>query len=149
MQRCSGLVVLTALVGTVTIASSARAQDPAEVIKAYPALQTSPEVMKTYTGPPNLYAPTEPEVDLVEVLGLRPTGPDLKRFHLVSNAVKQHPCYCVAHHNSVGCGSFKAECAYIFGGCRLFYGEPCYKGPDPYPHKSLFHKGEGCKSCGP
>jgi hypothetical protein len=43
------------------------------------------------------------------------------------------PCYCWADVNSAGCSNLKAECAFVFGSCRQFYGQPCYKGPAPVP----------------
>ena len=43
------------------------------------------------------------------------------------------PWFCYADHNSVGCGNFCSEFNFIFGSCRTFYGEPCYKGPPPMP----------------
>jgi hypothetical protein len=60
---------------------------------------------------------------------------------------------CFATHNSVGCGSLKAECVYIFGSCRAFYGEPCLP-PPPGVHGSPYGNGNGngagparCPSC--
>ena len=139
MRRCLALLVLIALVCAVFPANAARAENPPE------------EAMLPYVGPPNYYAPYAPEEDLVAALGLNPTGPELKRFRPLNNLVHQHPLYCVSHHNSVGCGSLKAECVFIFGGCRQFYGEPCFKGPNPYPHPFLKRggvDGRGCAGCG-
>jgi hypothetical protein len=45
----------------------------------------------------------------------------------------RHPCGCWATVDSVGCSSLKAECTFLFGSCRRFYGEPCLKGPPPIP----------------
>lgn len=43
-------------------------------------------------------------------------------------------CGCWANVNSMGCGSLHSECAFIFGSCRTFYGEPCFKQrPAPLP----------------
>jgi hypothetical protein len=49
---------------------------------------------------------------------------------------------CFATHNSVGCGSLKAECVYMFGSCRAFYGEPCLP-PPPGVHGSPYGNGNG------
>ena len=49
--------------------------------------------------------------------------------HLIHDWLSDHPCKCYADHNSVGCGSLKSECTFIFGSCRKFFGEPCLKGP--------------------
>jgi hypothetical protein len=43
------------------------------------------------------------------------------------------PVFCWAHHNSPGCGNFCSEFNFIFGSCRTFYGERCYRGPPPVP----------------
>ena len=43
------------------------------------------------------------------------------------------PAFCWANHNSVGCGNFCSEFNFIFGSCRTFYGEPCFRGPPPLP----------------
>jgi hypothetical protein len=36
---------------------------------------------------------------------------------------------CQGTHNDYGCGSWKADCVFIFGSCRAFWGEPCRKAP--------------------
>ena len=42
------------------------------------------------------------------------------------------PCTCWTHYNSdYSCGTLRSEAAFIFGGCRSFFGEPCYKGGPP------------------
>ena len=43
------------------------------------------------------------------------------------------PAGCWASHNGYSCSSAQAECTFIFGSCRAFYGEPCLKGPPPPP----------------
>jgi hypothetical protein len=40
---------------------------------------------------------------------------------------------CWSHHDCVGCSSAKAECAFIFGSCRTYFSEPCWKGPPALP----------------
>ena len=59
----------------------------------------------------------------------------LRRLHAHPwfNRAPTHPWSCWTHHNDVGCSSFKAECAFIFGSCRTFFGEPCRRGPPPLP----------------
>jgi len=132
MRPCPGLLSWTA-VALLFSAHVCRAQDA--------------DVVRPYIGPPNLYAPTAPEVDLFEVLKLNPTGPPVKRWHPVYNWYVKSPCYCVTHHNVPGCGSLKSELVFIFGGCREFFGEPCFKGPNPYPHPWFNKQGGGCPSC--
>ena len=105
------------------------------------------DLVRPYAGPPNLYAPAGPEPDLFEVLKLGPTGPPVKRGHPIYNCYLNSPFYCVTHHNLAGCGSLKSELVFIFGSCRQFYGEPCFKGPNPYPHPWFNKQGGGCPSC--
>jgi len=50
---------------------------------------------------------------------------------------------CSATQNSVGCGSLKAECIFVFGSCRAFYREPCLAPP---PHGYGLSK-TACPSC--
>jgi hypothetical protein len=45
---------------------------------------------------------------------------------------QRHNCCCASHHNDLGCTSGKADCKFIFGSCRTFFGEPCPQGPSPY-----------------
>src|SRR5947209_192810 len=111
MGRYFALGALTALVGAVLSVTPSRAADPQS------------DSIPTYVGPPNLYGPYAPEVELGARLPPLSTFPERKRFQPVTNYVKGHPWYCLAHHNSLGCGSFQAEWVYIFGNCRQFYGE--------------------------
>jgi hypothetical protein len=54
--------------------------------------------------------------------------------HPVWDWVRYHrPLGCWASFNGYGCSSLKSECAFVFGSCRTFYGEPCLKGPPPSP----------------
>ncbi|MCI0458323.1 MAG: hypothetical protein L0Z62_15270 [Gemmataceae bacterium] len=55
------------------------------------------------------------------------------------------PIGCWAHHNTLGCGSLQSECKFIFGSCRTFYGEPCFKGPPPSPFPPGY--GSGSTEC--
>jgi hypothetical protein len=41
------------------------------------------------------------------------------------------PRGCYANFNDYTCSSLKSECAYIFGSCRIFFGEPCFTGAPP------------------
>ncbi len=54
-----------------------------------------------------------------------------RAHHPLSNWLQEHPCHCWATHNTVGCSSLKAECTFLFGSCRAFYGEPCLRGASP------------------
>jgi hypothetical protein len=43
-------------------------------------------------------------------------------------------CGCWADYNTdYNCGSFYSECVFIFGSCRHFWREPCFKSPPPSP----------------
>jgi hypothetical protein len=53
------------------------------------------------------------------------------------------PAVCWAHHNSVGCGNFCSEFNFIFGSCRTFYGETCFRGPPPQPVPVGYWYGQG------
>ncbi len=44
-----------------------------------------------------------------------------------------HPWCCWAHHNDYTTGSLKSNLIFIFGSSRTFFGEPCRKGPPPFP----------------
>jgi hypothetical protein len=47
--------------------------------------------------------------------------------------IKNVPICCWATHNTLGCGNFASEFHFIFGSCRTFYSEPCFRGPPPPP----------------
>ncbi len=74
------------------------------------------------------------------------------------NLIQRHPSYCWSSHNSVGCGSLEAECTFLFGSCRQFFGEPCFKGQPTIPGLppppgapaygyGVGAAGGGCRSC--
>jgi hypothetical protein len=56
-------------------------------------------------------------------------GPSITLWQRLSNCLHDHGLGCESHHNSPGCGSCKAECIFIFGSCREFFGEPCFPRP--------------------
>ena len=132
LGRLFGLALLSGAVLAVIMPGRASAAEPLE------------EPARTYAGSPNLYAAYEPDPDPVAFLAPKTVPVELRRFAPVAKWAHNHPYYCVSHHNSPGCGSLKAECAFLFGGCRLFYGEPCFKGPSPYAGEG--HK-RGCAGC--
>jgi hypothetical protein len=53
--------------------------------------------------------------------------PLLARFHC------QAPVLAWADHNDFGAGSLLSECTFVFGSCRMYYGEPIRKAPPPPP----------------
>jgi hypothetical protein len=43
-------------------------------------------------------------------------------------------CGCWADYNTdYGCSSLHSECVFIFGSCRHFWREPCFRSPPPSP----------------
>jgi hypothetical protein len=61
----------------------------------------------------------------------------------VDSSPSKHPVYDWVRYgrplgywssfNGYGCSSLKSEVGFIFGSCRMFYGEPYLKGPPPSP----------------
>jgi hypothetical protein len=94
---------------------------------AGPLPGTGPEV---WAGPPGLVEP-----------GLAPAPYPERRRPLAW--LRNHPWKCWAHHNTLGCGSCQSELAFLFGSCRTFFGEPCFKGPPPPPWPPGFGAGFG------
>lgn len=41
------------------------------------------------------------------------------------------PVGCWGSFNGYGCSSLRSELGFVFGGCRMFFGEPCLKGAPP------------------
>jgi hypothetical protein len=46
-------------------------------------------------------------------------------------AKHRRPAICWSSFNGFGCSSARSECAFFFGSCRTFFGEPCLAGPPP------------------
>jgi hypothetical protein len=119
-------VLFTAVCGT-----AVRAQDATVVpVPAGTPVTVSPANTFTTRAPvaspalePWAFAPGEGNYDR--------TPPPQPGF--VHRMVHRLPCWCWADVNSAGCSSLKAECTFVFGSCRQFYGQPCYKGPAPVP----------------
>jgi hypothetical protein len=70
-----------------------------------------------------------------------------EKYHPVGQWLKDRPCFrwvsnqcCWAHHNTLGCSSLASEYMFMFGSCRQFYGEPCFKGPPPPPGQTVHPK---------
>jgi hypothetical protein len=91
---------------------------------------------------------TSAKIDYVQAKAIA----DADRQHPVCDWIKSRPLYCWASHNKMGCGSLKSECTFLFGSCREFFGEPCYKGPPPNPLLELGYDpgpapARGCRRC--
>ena len=69
----------------------------------------------------------DPETNHPYVLNQDKPHPVLKLLHV------SLPAGCWASHNGNGCGNFRSDATFIFGGCRAFYGQACLKGPPPAP----------------
>jgi hypothetical protein len=51
----------------------------------------------------------------------------------VRRAFNRHGVCCYTTHNVPGCGSLHSELTFIFGSCRVFFGEPCLNPPPRVP----------------
>ena len=131
--------VLAAIVGAGVWVGLARAQDYPVPVHPAPTVPYSLQQAPVIPAPAPI--PATPAPFIVEY---RPQfqgpvwgPPDL--FVEDDNAPRKHKWCCFATINSVGCGSLKSECTFIFGSCRQFYGEPCY----PKPSRSSANGGYG------
>jgi hypothetical protein len=43
----------------------------------------------------------------------------------IQEHLHRHGLQCFAEINSLGCGSLKSDCQFIFGSCHTFFGQPC------------------------
>jgi len=43
----------------------------------------------------------------------------------VRDALHRQGYCCGQHHDWYGCGGWHAQCTFVFGSCRTFFGEPC------------------------
>lgn len=63
------------------------------------------------------------------------------------------PIGCYSNFNHYTCSSLHSTCAFMFGGCRTFFGEACLKGPPPSPVPGFdesalgLDRRGGCKNC--
>jgi hypothetical protein len=108
----AGIVALSSCV-----ASAWSGQPPAGTMQTGPATAAAaPYPGSTdyapYGGLPDEVSPTPPP----------PRGP-------IHRCLQKHPVCCYANINTVGCSNLKAECDFVFGSCRRFYGDPCLKPP--------------------
>jgi len=92
------------------------------IVQVHPQFQSPPFI------PPDAIAAPEPTVD------------DYPGKHgCVANWLHRHNFCCYANVNSVGCGSLKSECTFIFGSCRAFYSEPCLPGKPAPPYYPAYY----------
>lgn len=125
MRYGFGRTILALVLGLGVLAGLIRAAEPPLLIS--PDASAPAPVPQTHlAAQPWDLAPTSCESDSMRAT----TG----RWRPLRDWLQNHPSICCwAHHNTLGCGSLKSECNFIFGSCRTFYGEPCLKGPSPFP----------------
>jgi hypothetical protein len=58
---------------------------------------------------------------------------------LLRQALNRHGVGCYTTHNVPGCGSLHSELTFIFGSCRVFFGEPCMARPPRVPAADYAH----------
>jgi hypothetical protein len=122
MDRCFSRAALAAVLGLGALAGLAPAQGVRIVPEAAPA--------------PVVVAGGVPVDGEMVVAG--PEGADGDHslpghFPRLRHGLNKLGVACWTWHDSVGCGSLKADCTFIFGSCRVWYGEPCLPGPPPSP----------------
>jgi len=141
--------LLATIVGAGVWVSLARAQD-------YPVpVHPAPTVPYFIQQPPQLPvpapAPATPPPFIVEphpqFQGPVWIPPDLLAPPEEPVGPRKHKWCCYADVNSVGCGSLKAECTFIFGSCRKFYGEPCYPKPARRSANDIYGSGQAGCNC--
>jgi hypothetical protein len=154
IRRAFRVLVLFAI----GLSGSARADGPNVTPKPMPpgpvlvqeaAPHNAPTMLPMPAGPVVVQdgAPAEGEQVMVGEGGCaadgQPIGAERRGFrpiHAVhswcKSCLNRHGVACWSHHNTLGCGSCKSECTFIFGSCRAFYGEPCFTGPPPPPAPS-------------
>jgi hypothetical protein len=120
--------------------------EPAPAAPTYSAMVT-PEpglVAVAPHAPTGWVTPDHASYPYAPPLGPLPPAPPRRFYGLL-------PGKCWTTHNNVGCGSCWAELVYVFGGCRAWYGEPCFAGPrSPYGPGPGAEAGAGggCAACG-
>ena len=129
-------VSLMAVFGLVLGVSALCAQETAAPPVPYP----QPPARVFPVEPPSGYAPQPDVAPLPPILPGRQTF--TQAYIVPPNPGPRQPLHdcmralnacCWSHLDYVGCGNCKSECTFIFGSCHAFYGEPCRKGPPPFP----------------
>ncbi len=129
--------LLAFIVGASVWVGLVRAQEPPGPIQPVPTVPYAAQQPQ----PPSVPVPATPPPFIVEFhpqfQGPVWVPPDL----LVDQGLvpQRRPLCCYATINSLGCGSWKADCTFAFGSCRKFYGEPCYPKPGRNPAAGGFY----------
>jgi hypothetical protein len=77
---------------------------------------------------------------------LEPVVPQTpKPGHPLQRMVLNCKCYCWAHHDLPGSGSFQSEWNFLWGSTRTFFGDPCLKGrPAAFYNGDFDYSEKGC-----
>jgi hypothetical protein len=118
---------LLALFAGLVISGAASAQDPVTVTKPGAAAAVG-------TSPYATYAPVTQQ----------PASSSW--FHAHLNREGHH---CASNVGYYGCGSCRADCIFVFGSCRAFFGEPCFpEGGLGQRGQASGYNADGRGSCG-
>jgi hypothetical protein len=84
-----------------------------------------PNVLANGPVPPSTSAPAVVMQDATanSYSHMQPSHPRIAEY------LRRQGLNCFATLGSLGCGSCKSECQFIFGSCRTFFGEPCIPQP--------------------
>src|SRR5262249_33718045 len=78
------------------------------------------------TQPMVVPSPAPAGTSLAPVAALVAVAPEKAHKRPILDYFANHGC-CGSDPYNVGCGSLKSEWIFLFGSCRTFYGEPCYR----------------------
>jgi hypothetical protein len=165
--------VVATLVGLGAWVGSARADDTIIVVPAKPArtpLITWPSIFKTQKqeqvivvrkqdggaqkqegaaqkqeGVQQVSVSNEPNVSYDPELKTVRRNP----FHDWMDDHVRSRCCWADYNSDYSCSSLHSECVFIFGSCRHFWREPCFKSPPPSPFGPAYDcpPGGPCASC--
>jgi hypothetical protein len=93
------------------------------------AVQTQQGAVQTQEGVQQVSVSNEPNVSY---------DPDYKTvrrnpFHDWMDDRPRSNCCWADYNTDYGCSSLHSECVFIFGSCRHFWREPCFRSPPPSP----------------
>jgi hypothetical protein len=143
---CFPRAILAALLGLGVMAGLLQAADALPMPNSPPPTTLVPPIPEQgpiLTQPTQTFGPAPmPTVQQPFATGdvVYPGAPPktVEKPHSICGCIKRYfianvPICCWATHNTLGCGNFGSEFNFVFGSCRTFYGEPCYRGPPPPP----------------
>jgi len=131
-------VLLGTVFASLVCLSAGRADEPVKVLPPATPVPVTP------VSPEAAMAPTQ-LIELAAALRAAEAFPDEPPPRKGVHKLLHCPGGCYANVNTIGCSSCKAECAWIFGSCRTFFGEPCLRRPPlPVTAGPLGLGGPGC-----